>query len=36
MTKTRITPACAGSRKWQRLLLDRLQDHPRVCGEQVV
>ena len=29
-----ITPACAGSRSSSMFFSPRLQDHPRVCGEQ--
>ena len=32
----RITPACAGRRKAEDLLLLATQDHPRVCGEKMV
>ena len=31
----RITPACAGNRLLVHDLLPQLQDHPRVCGEQL-
>ena len=30
----RITPACAGNRPGDTLIIDSDQDHPRVCGEQ--
>ena len=30
----RITPACAGNRRWAAALRAKLGDHPRVCGEQ--
>jgi len=31
----RITPACAGNSRCDRLIANAHQDHPRVCGEQV-
>ena len=30
----RITPACAGNRRYLRFRRSGLKDHPRVCGEQ--
>ena len=32
----RITPACAGNRLPSGTVISALQDHPRVCGEQLV
>ena len=32
--RNRITPACAGNRRWRGRRWRRGQDHPRVCGEQ--
>ena len=32
----RITPACAGKTYWKRRTLYKFQDHPRVCGENLV
>ena len=32
--KGRITPACAGNSKRKRRDTSRVQDHPRMCGEQ--
>ena len=31
----RITPACAGNRSRHRAASGQVQDHPRVCGEQI-
>ena len=30
-----ITPACAGRRTLSKEMVDRYEDHPRVCGEKV-
>jgi len=35
-SSNRITPACAGSRLFVFLGNTTLQDHPRVCGEQMI
>ena len=32
----RITPACAGNRDYQTPLKSGVEDHPRVCGEQLL
>ena len=32
----RITPACAGNRPRHGMLQPASQDHPRVCGEQLL
>ena len=32
--KNRITPACAGNSKFHDNCGQRVEDHPRVCGEQ--
>ena len=29
-----ITPACAGRRTLNKEMIDRYEDHPRVCGEK--
>ena len=36
ISKTRITPACAGNRYLLTQDFEDCQDHPRVCGEQQV
>ena len=35
LLKRRITPACAGKRKFAYLKTARIWDHPRVCGEKL-
>ena len=35
LSAMRITPACAGRRRWYIQSSNRAKDHPRVCGEKL-